>query len=240
MTLTVTEARTPYLNVNEIFGATIQGEGPHTSQRVAFLRLAGCNLSCVWCDTPYSWDWERFDKSKESHRMTIAEIAEAIRPMNVNRIVVTGGEPMIQQRLFKELQEATGCLLDIETNGTKAPTESAEAAVDLFCVSPKLAHAGDSKEQRFKPEALKRLGELAKVGKACFKFVAKDFSDFDEIREFIAEADIPASSVWIMPEGADIETHLATTRKLADAVIGEGWHLSVRVHVLVWGAERGH
>jgi 7-cyano-7-deazaguanosine (preQ0) biosynthesis protein QueE len=232
--------RIPYANVNEIFGPTIQGEGSHTGQRVAFLRLAGCNLSCVWCDTPYSWDWERYDRSEESHRMTIDAIAETIKPMGVNRIVVTGGEPMIQQNLFSLIQAATGCKLDIETNGTRMPSQDAIDAVDLFCVSPKLAHAGDPEAQRLKPDVLKKFSELAKEGKALFKFVAQDVSDFDEIKLFIEAGNISSDSVWIMPEGADPAKQIINTQKLTEAIIGEGWNLSARLHVLIWGTERGH
>lgn len=242
MTLNLTPKveRVPYLNVNEIFGPTIQGEGPHTGQRVAFLRVAGCNLSCVWCDTPYSWDWERYDRNEESHRMTLDEIADQIRPMEVDRIVVTGGEPLMQQKYYAELAKLTGCELDIETNGTRMPTDENVLAIDLFCVSPKLAHAGDSEEMRLKPDVLERFAYLSTIGKAFFKFVAQEESDFEEIEKFIEAGKIPKNAVWIMPEGADPETHLTNTKKLADKIVAKGWHLSARLHVLIWGTERGH
>jgi 7-cyano-7-deazaguanosine (preQ0) biosynthesis protein QueE len=239
MSLSLTP-RISYISINEIFGATVQGEGPHTGQRVAFLRVAGCNLSCVWCDTPYSWDWERFDKNEESHKMTLEEVAEQINAMNVKRIVITGGEPMIQQRHFAKIAELTGCKLDIETNGTVAPKPESIDAVDLFCVSPKLAHAGDPESMRLKPDVLAQFAELSKSGKAFFKFVAQDESDFDEIDKFIQAGNIPNDAVWIMPEGADPVTHMANTKKLADKIIQRGWHLSARLHVLIWGQERGH
>lgn len=240
LNLTPAQERIPYLNVNEIFGATVQGEGPHTGQLVAFLRVSGCNLSCVWCDTPYSWDWTRFDKNEESHKMSLQEVADIINKMGVRRIVVTGGEPMIQQRHFALLAELTNCKLDIETNGTVMPKETTDPAVDLYCVSPKLAHAGDSEEMRFKPEVLARFAELSKEGKAFFKFVAQDESDFEEIEQFIAAGNIPQEAVWIMPEGANAETHLPNLRKLADKIIERRWNLSTRVHVLIWNTERAH
>lgn len=239
MTINLTP-KTSYLNVNEIFGPTIQGEGIHTGHRVGFLRLAGCNLACVWCDTPYSWDWSRFDKNEESHKMTIDAVSDQISPMQVSRLIVTGGEPMLQQRQFQALKNATGCKLDIETNGTIEPKPETIDAVDMFVVSVKLAHAGDSDELRIKWEAIFKFAELAEQGKAIFKFVAKDSMDFEEIREIVDAACIPPQAVYIMPEGVTPEQQLNGMRLIADAIIEEGWNMSPRLHTLIWGQERGH
>ena len=56
------------LVVAEVFGPTFQGEGPSTGQRAGFVRLGRCNLDCSWCDTPYTWDWERFDPAAATRR----------------------------------------------------------------------------------------------------------------------------------------------------------------------------
>lgn len=229
-----------HINVNEIFGPTIQGEGIHSGVRVAFLRLAGCNLSCVWCDTPYSWDWSRYDRNEESHKRTITEVAEELKAMHCSRLILTGGEPMMQQWAFADLQAATGMKIDVETNGTRMPTADAEAAIDMFCVSPKLGHAGDPKERRIVIPALRRFAQLADEGKAMFKFVAKTEADFEEIEEVIKLANIDDHAVWIMPEGANPTDHMQTTQNLADAVVKRGWNLSMRLHLLIWNTERKH
>ena len=65
------------LRVNEIFGPTFQGEGPHAGQSAVFLRTSGCNLNCSWCDTPYTWDWERYDREAETHPMAPNEVDRA-------------------------------------------------------------------------------------------------------------------------------------------------------------------
>jgi 7-carboxy-7-deazaguanine synthase len=236
----LTEKREPFFNVNEIFGPTIQGEGPHTGQQVSFFRVAGCNLSCVWCDTPYSWDWERFDRNEESHKTTVTDVAEALTQLGATRIVMTGGEPMGQQKNIPLLYELTGMKIDVETNGTIMPKDETIEAVDLFCVSPKLAHAGDPENLRLKPEVLAKFAELSRLGKAFFKFVAEKEEDFEEIETFIKAGDIPQEAVWIMPEGFTAERHLANLRKLADKVIERGWNLTSRIHVLIWDTERGH
>lgn len=240
LNLTPKTDRIPYFNVNEIFGRTIQGEGPHTGQNVSFLRLSGCNLSCVWCDTPYSWDWERYDRNEESHKHSVSDVAEALTNLGANRVVITGGEPMIQQRHFPLLHQLTGMKIDVETNGTKMPTDEVIEAVDLFCVSPKLAHAGDSAEMRIKPEVLQKFSELAKQGKAFFKFVVESEDDFSEVEHFLEIGEIPDSAVWIMPEGTTYETHMSKLLALTDSIVERGWNVSSRLHVLIWGTERGH
>lgn len=238
--INLTPKRDPYFNVNEIFGPTIQGEGPHTGQLVSFFRTAGCNLSCVWCDTPYSWDWERYDRNEESHKQSVADVADALVQLGANRIVLTGGEPMVQQKHIPLLRQLSGLLIDVETNGTIAPKEDTIEAVDLFCVSPKLSHAGDPEDMRLKPEVLAQFADLARQGKAFFKFVAEKVSDFDEIETFIEAGNIPQEAVWIMPEGSNADRHMENLRKLADEVIQRGWNLTSRIHVLIWNTERGH
>lgn len=97
--------------VIEIF-KSFQGEGREIGKEVIFLRLAGCNLKCPWCDTKESWS------VKNSRKMTITEIIDECLALGVKRIVITGGEPTIYNldMLSKELWEA-GFTLSLETNG---------------------------------------------------------------------------------------------------------------------------
>ena len=64
----------PTLVISEVFGPTVQGEGPTIGRRAAFVRLGRCNLDCSWCDTPYTWDWERYDPKVELHERPVPEI----------------------------------------------------------------------------------------------------------------------------------------------------------------------
>lgn len=229
-----------HLNVNEVFGPTIQGEGPFTGQRVAFLRLAGCNLSCSWCDTPYSWDWERYDKNEESHKRVVSDLAEELSLMPVTTLVISGGEPMLQQKGIGALKEhLAGWSFHIETNGTIAPLHRTDEAVTHYTVSPKLAHAGDPEDARIKPTALEAFAQRAWDGKAIFKFVAETHADLETISVLVRTHHIPNEAVWVMPEGATRERHMQTLSTLADSVIAKGWNLSSRLHVLVWDAKRG-
>lgn len=227
------------MRVNEIFGPTIQGEGPHSGQRCTFLRLAECNLACSWCDTPYTWDWNNHDRAVESRQMAVEDVCELLVKYDCDRIVITGGEPMIQQRFFPEIALSTGCEIDVETNGTVMPHPDYVDAVDLFVVSPKLAHSGDTEKLRIKQPALTEFANMSRYGKAVFKFVAASESDLDEVQGLEREYGIPKSAIWVMPEGKTRSAQIENMQHLADATIAYGYNISSRLHVLIWNDRRG-
>lgn len=110
-------------HVNEIF-YSLQGEGRNTGRAAVFVRFAGCNLRCPFCDT-------EFDSYRE---MTDEEIVEAVRRYPSRFVVVTGGEPSLQldDALVEALHRA-GCEVAVETNGTRP----LPAGVDWITLSPK-------------------------------------------------------------------------------------------------------
>ncbi|MFC0599010.1 7-carboxy-7-deazaguanine synthase QueE [Streptomyces palmae] len=224
--------------------AAFQGEGRSIGRHCAFVRLGGCNLSCRWCDTPYTWDWTgisdtgiSFDPRKELHRMPVGTVAERLLAYGVPLVVVSGGEPLNQQRRLVPLVErlvAQGVDIEIETNGTKVPDERLIEAGVHFNVSPKLSHSGDPAHQRIVPNALRA---LARIPSSAFKFVCRDTTDLDEVAGFVSEFGI--TSVWVMPEGQsreEIDDHMQT---LVAGVIDRGWNMTTRLHTLVWGQKRG-
>src|SRR2546428_209032 len=86
------------LIVSEVFGATVQGEGPSIGRLGGFVRLGRCNQACTWCDTPYTWDWARYDPKVELTEQSVDEVLAKLDGMGVGMIVITGGEPLLQQR----------------------------------------------------------------------------------------------------------------------------------------------
>ncbi|RKN55078.1 7-carboxy-7-deazaguanine synthase QueE, partial [Streptomyces klenkii] len=91
----------PRLIVAERFGVdrpTFQGEGPSMGEPAVFIRLSRCNLSCGWCDTPWTWDWERYDPRAESAGHSVEDLAAWALGAPTGLVVVTGGEPLLQQR----------------------------------------------------------------------------------------------------------------------------------------------
>src|SRR4029079_83869 len=81
----------------EIF-ASVQGEGASMGVPSTFVRVATCNLRCSWCDTAYTWDWERFDKKQQVMALTPEDVVGAVASRAPRNVVVTGGEPLIQRR----------------------------------------------------------------------------------------------------------------------------------------------
>jgi 7-carboxy-7-deazaguanine synthase len=226
-----------HLAVSEVFGPTFQGEGPSSGQRCGFVRLARCNLDCDWCDTPYTWDWSRFDPAKEITDLSPEAVLERLDSMGIDRVVVTGGEPLLQQRALTDLLaafERRGWPVEIETNGTVRPTPDIVRLVERFNVSPKLANSGMSEDRRVVPAALEALRD---TGRAVFKFVVAEEGDLDEIADLVDRFGL--TPVWVMPEGTDEATVVARMRLLADPVLERGWNLTSRLHVLLWGDQRG-
>lgn len=224
------------LAIAEVFGPTFQGEGPSSGARCGFVRLARCNLDCAWCDTPYTWDWRRFDPAEEIHPTSVDDVVARLAAMRVERVVVTGGEPLLQQRALVPLLRACGgrgWSVEVETNGTIVPSPDVIALVERFNVSPKLANSGIAEVRRTRPDALRALRDS---GKAAFKFVAASVADLDEIAVLAERFGLAA--VWVMPEGTDATTVLSRLRELSDDVLARGWNLTSRLHVLLWGDER--
>lgn len=226
------------LLVSEIFGPTVQGEGPSAGIAATFVRLGACNLSCKWCDTPYTWDARAFDLTKELETWSIADVIEAVRARPTELVVITGGEPLLQQaqvsRLLDELH-VVGRRVEFETNGTRSP--NAIVAADRLVVSPKLANSGLPVRARLKWPVLT---EYAALPQACFKFVVEGLDDLDEVESITARLRLPAGRIWIMPQATEPQPLRARLEHLAPAVASHGWSLSTRLQVLIWGNERGH
>ncbi|MGK2958874.1 MAG: 7-carboxy-7-deazaguanine synthase QueE [Acidimicrobiales bacterium] len=225
------------LAVAEIFGPTFQGEGPSIGQRAGFVRLGRCNLTCTWCDTPYTWDWERFDPAKEVTPMGVSSVLDRLDSMDPRLVVITGGEPLLQQRKLLGVLEGCrkrGFLVEVETNGTLVASPEFLDLVNQFNVSPKLANSGVSEDKRIVPEALE---SFSSSGKAIFKFVVEDHAELEEVQSIVDRFDL--YRVWIMPQARTPEALNMRLRDLAEPVLQRGWNLSSRMHVELWDDQRG-
>jgi 7-carboxy-7-deazaguanine synthase len=228
------------LLVAEVFGdqpATFQGEGPSAGTPAVFIRLSRCNLTCTWCDTPYTWDWQRFDPHEQARWQAVEELTAWALEVPATLVVITGGEPLLQQRRLVPLVErllASGRRVEVETNGTVAPHHALLAEGITFNVSPKLANSGVAEGQRIVPKALEA---FVASGRAVFKFVARAVEELDEI-SVVADR-FGLSPIYVMPEGTTVEELVSTTRALAEAVPARGWNLTQRLHIMAFGNVRG-
>ena len=107
---------------------TIQGEGAYSGRAAYFIRIAGCDVGCVWCDVKESWD-------KDQHTtMTIKEIIEKVTESKTDFVVITGGEPaMYDLRPLVDQLKSLGITIAIETSGCYP----LQGDVDWYCFSPK-------------------------------------------------------------------------------------------------------
>ena len=239
----------------EIFH-TLQGEGTSVGQPAVFVRLSLCNLHCVWCDTDHTWNFEGSPWKHEKdalpgyakHRkedaiieMEITEIAAEVRKFGCRHVVLTGGEPLLQEagllELMEELRTDGGeWFFEMETNGTRMPCEAMVSAIGQFNVSPKLSNSQVAVSLRKKPEVVHGLVE---TGKAWFKFVVEKEQDLAEIREVLESDRIPIERVILMPEGRNVEEIDKIAPWLAEKCRDLGLRFSDRLHVRLWGDRRG-
>ena len=234
----------------EIF-ASLQGEGPSLGRPVAFVRLSRCNLACTWCDTAYTWRFEgdnslswrphrdglAFDRKANQVTLDEAEVAARIKALGQDRLVITGGEPLLQgAALARMVALLDGMTVEIETNGTVAPHPALDPLVSQYNVSPKLKHSGNPVESAQVPE---RLADWASRPVAWFKFVVATPGDVDEVLALVSAHAIPRERVYLMPEGTDSETLRGRERWLAPLALEHGLRLSDRLHIHLYGDTRG-
>ena len=230
----------------EIF-ASVQGEGPSAGMPVAFMRLSRCNLACVWCDTAYTWHFEgdeRFHRDgveydRKANQITLgeAEVAERILALEQDRLVITGGEPLLQApalaRLLDLLPDMT---VEVETNGTTKAPPVLDTRIDQYNVSPKLAHSGNSADLALLPE---RLSAYAADPRAWFKFVIAKPSDVDEVLALQDRYGFKPGHIFLMPEGTDSATIRERETWLTPRCLKHGFRLSDRLHIHLFGDTRG-
>ena len=237
---------TQSLGEPEIF-ASLQGEGPSAGRPVAFLRLSRCNLACQWCDTAYTWHFtgderphrsgETYDRKANQLTLSEAEVAERIAALGQDRLVITGGEPMLQAGALATLLELLPDMtVEIETNGTVAAPPRLDVRIDQYNVSPKLAHSGNPAELALLPE---RLDAYATDTRAFFKFVIAQPGDIEEVLALKERYRFRPGHVFLMPEGTDSTTIRAREEWLAPLCIQHGFRMSDRLHIHLYGDTRG-
>jgi len=226
------------MKISEIF-YSIQGEGMLTGVPSVFVRTSGCNLRCVWCDTPYT-SWQ-----PEGTEMAIDDILAAIQEYPAQHAVVTGGEPMIAPNIVQLTQgiRQQDLHITIETAGTMFHP----VACDLMSISPKLENstphdreggkwAAQHERLRYQPEVLKRLMSEYDYQ---LKFVVASPEDMKEIATMLEDIQADRSRVVLMPEGTTPEAIREREPWLTEICKREAFRYSPRLHIDLWGNRRG-
>ena len=242
-------------NGPEIFH-TIQGEGVSAGLPAVFIRASRCNLHCVWCDTDHTWNFEgtpwphekdgvpgyaKHGKTDVTFVITPAEAARLILEFNCPRVVITGGEPLLQVDEFLKMirlirAQMPDCVFEVETNATRVPCPAFAEAIDQFNVSPKLSNAGMPESLRLNDEALRF---FAASPKAWFKFVVSSPVDLAEIKMLQTRYEIPRGRILLMPEGRTAADLDQTAPRLAELCRELGFRFCDRLHIRLWGDRRG-
>jgi 7-carboxy-7-deazaguanine synthase len=227
------------MRIAEIF-YSIQGEGRLLGMPSLFIRTSGCNLRCVWCDTPYT-SWK-----PEGRDWTLHQILNEAGKYPARHVVLTGGEPLLAraiEELTVELKEK-GFHITIET----AATIYKPVVCDLVSMSPKLANSTPWKRES---------GKFARMHEQCrlnfevmqkfvdgynyqFKFVTEEKKDFKEIQVILRKLKkVDHSRVLLMAQGRTKRE----LREKAPWIVGlckkHGFGYTPRLQIDLFGNRRG-
>ena len=236
--------------VSEMF-YSLQGEGRTIGYPAVFIRLGGCNLMCggfgtqfdnelhhfaTWrCDTIEVW----MNAQKKSFgELFTEEYVDAIK--HGANIVITGGEPMLQQKAICELIKyvrdkiSYTAYFEIETNGTIMPCEELCNEVGQWNISPKLSNSGNEKNLRYNRKVL---WDMCRLNNARFKFVISSEEDYKEVEKDFDF--IPYQQIYLMPAGSTQEELEETRPIVADLCKNNYLMMTDRLHIAVWNKKTG-
>ena len=228
---------------------SIQGEGISIGKPAIFVRLTQCNLHCVWCDTPYTWNWEgtKFKHPTKVKRqdvqieLSVQELVQLITQFPCSRVILTGGEPFIQQKELVDLMTALKSIdeeyfFEIETNGTFLPIETFDRLIGQYNVSTKLSNCGDDEKLRIKSEPMHF---FSKSLKANFKFVIDTKTDLEEVQDLQKLFAISKNKILLMPQAQTKEELQFKQIELIETCKQFGYTYSDRLHVRIYGDKKG-
>jgi len=222
------------LKIAELF-YSLQGEGSLIGVPSVFIRTSGCNLRCSWCDTPYT-SWQ-----PEGTELSLDQIIDEVKAHPARHVVITGGEPMIAPEILPltERLRALGLHITIETAGTVFHP----VACDLVSISPKLSNSTPQGEWGARHERVRtQLGPLIEwIGRYPYqlKFVIARPADLEEVHALLEAVGSDREHTILMPEGTDSAVLRERGAWLAEICKQEGFRFSPRLHVDLWGNQRG-
>ena len=209
------------LRITEIF-LSIQGESSHAGRPCSFVRLTGCPMRCVWCDSEYTFTG--------GEHISFDEIFAKLDELGCNLIEVTGGEPLAQRQVFPFITELCDRNYEvlIETGGYVSTSEvdpRAKIILDVKCP------ASGEAERNHWPNLEQLRPDMDEV-----KFVIADMGDWDFAKEVIQKYDLVnrAKEVLISPVHG-----IENLAEIAEVVSKSGLkvRLNLQLHKFIWGAD---
>ena len=224
------------MQIIEIY-KSLQGESSYSGLPCVFVRTAGCNLRCVWCDSEYTF--------KGGQRMSLDEIEQEVRRLSPDGglVEITGGEPMLQEREVAALMErllAAGYTVLLETSGERLLDKVPSQVVKI--VDVKCPHSGEG--GTFRVENLEHLTARDEV-----KFVVASRTDYEFARDFIHEHGLNGNSASVILSPAfrkdatgsrDVSHCLLDPGELAEWMLADGLNarLGLQIHKFIWEPSR--
>ena len=214
-------SRPPALTISEIF-FSVQGESSRAGLPTVFVRLTGCPLRCIWCDTEYAFSG--------GQRMTLTRILDAVAGYQTRQVCVTGGEPLAQKNcpaLLTALCDA-GYAVSLETSG----------ALDIAVVDPRVSRVVDLKAPGSGESGKNRWQNLEQLTPHDeLKFVLKDRADYEWARHIVIERLLDAlCPLLFSPVQEALEPRTLAEWILADRL---PVRFQLQLHKLLWGNMRG-
>lgn len=227
------------LIVSEFFGNTVQGEN-FSGVPSTFLRLTGCTLDCIWCDTLEVWRYGK-EYSFDDLIQLLLDSNLSYKLQQGQHLIITGGSPLKQERrvigFINRFIERLGFkpYIELENEAVRMPSKELEALVDCWNNSPKLANSQMKERARYKSEIISHMSGL---NNSWFKFVVSSEQDWEEIkRDYLPH--IKREQLVLMPEGQDREQLQAHYDIVVDIAVRENVRMCDRLHVTIWNKKTG-
>lgn len=207
------------LSINEIF-YSIQGESTYAGRPCVFVRLAGCDLRCTWCDTAYAFS--------EGTKMSVEDILRQVDQYNIPLVEVTGGEPLLQDEVYALMEQLldSGRTVLLETGGQVDVSRVPGAVIKVLDV--KCPASGESGKVEW--GNIDRLGSRDQV-----KFVIQDRRDYEFARDVLMRhaLDRRCAAVLFSPVHG-----VMNSKDLSEWILEDRLpvRLQLQLHKQIWGA----
>ncbi|MGM9543547.1 MAG: 7-carboxy-7-deazaguanine synthase QueE [Romboutsia timonensis] len=236
--------------VAEIFGPTIQGEGPHVGIKTLFVRVAGCDFKCAWCDSKFAWGIDTDTKRYQPEELSDLLIKKC-KETNTSNVILTGGNPCLYD--FSKVVEKLhnhNITVDVETQGSKLPEWLHN--IDLLVISPKAPSSGQKDVYKNVNEFIRMAGivddkiaiKIPVFNEEDFQFAEKYYTMVEYYRNHGVKIDLYLSvGNNDVHEDGDISGRILKDYKFLIERVANSDMKRVfvlpQVHTLVWGNKQG-